>query len=298
MKYTTAIISSLMAATAVAQPRLRHQHGGRHAKREVVWYTEVDMVTETVDYTTTVWVPAGGLPAPSTSVPSFTPTTFATIPTSAVPASSSAEGAVFNQAIRSSRSFSRSSFVAPSSSTEAAPVVVVPTTSSSAVVVVPTTSTSSPVAVPTTSSASSPVVVPTTSATSSYVAPAATSSVPATTTASSPSSVSTCASGSPCTGDITYYDAGLGACGLNTDGNSVQGVALPFGLMGTLSNDNPYCGKTITITCIATGKTTTATVVDKCMGCVGDSIDLTKLAFDQLEDEAVGRTQATWHFND
>jgi hypothetical protein len=67
--------------------------------------------------------------------------------------------------------------------------------------------------------------------------------------------------------------------------------------MGPLSNDNPYCGKTITITCIATGQTTTATVVDKCMGCSGYAIDLSTAAFDELDSEAVGRTGATWFFN-
>ena len=74
-------------------------------------------------------------------------------------------------------------------------------------------------------------------------------------------------------------------------------VALPHGLMGPKSNGNPYCGKTITITCIATGRTTTATVVDKCMGCDGFSIDLSNAAFLDLDDLAVGRTSATWYFN-
>jgi rare lipoprotein A (peptidoglycan hydrolase) len=67
--------------------------------------------------------------------------------------------------------------------------------------------------------------------------------------------------------------------------------------MGPLSNDNPYCGKTITITCTATGKTTTAVVVDKCMGCTGYAIDLSNAAFDELDSEAVGRTPGTWYFN-
>jgi hypothetical protein len=102
---------------------------------------------------------------------------------------------------------------------------------------------------------------------------------------------------SPCKGDITYYTAGLGACGITSDGDIQNVVALPHGLMGTKSNDNPYCGKTITITCIATGKTTTATVVDKCMGCDGFSIDLSNAAFLDLDDLAVGRTNATWYFN-
>lgn len=67
--------------------------------------------------------------------------------------------------------------------------------------------------------------------------------------------------------------------------------------MGTQSNGNPYCGKTITIQCKATGKKTTATVVDKCMGCTGYSIDLSNAAFLELDDLSVGRTTADWWFN-
>jgi hypothetical protein len=67
-------------------------------------------------------------------------------------------------------------------------------------------------------------------------------------------------------------------------------------MMGLESNNNPYCGKTIAITCIATGKSTTATVVDKCMGCDGFSIDLSNAAFLDLDDLAIGRTKATWYF--
>lgn len=74
-------------------------------------------------------------------------------------------------------------------------------------------------------------------------------------------------------------------------------VALPHSMMGPKFNDNPYCNKTITITCIATGKTTSATVVDKCMGCDGFSIDLSNAAFLDLGDLAMGRTRATWYFN-
>ena len=65
--------------------------------------------------------------------------------------------------------------------------------------------------------------------------------------------------------------------------------------MGTESNDNPYCGQTVTIS--YGGKTTTATVVDKCMGCTGMSIDLSVLAFTSLLEESVGRAEADWWFN-
>jgi hypothetical protein len=74
-------------------------------------------------------------------------------------------------------------------------------------------------------------------------------------------------------------------------------VALPYSLMGTKSNDNLYCGKMITITYIATSKTTIATMADKCMGCDGFSIDLSNVAFLNLDDLAIGCTSATWYFN-
>ncbi|KAJ8057875.1 hypothetical protein OCU04_013058 [Sclerotinia nivalis] len=370
MKYTTAILSGLMAATAVAQPHLRHQHD-RREKRDIAWVTEIEMVTETVDYTTTVWVSAGQLPAPSTSAPSVTPTTLATIPKSSAAASTSipestaaastsipkytaAASSSTRTVLNQKPSSSSSSFVAPSSSTfvsvaapstthtsavaipttsSVAPVVipttssvapVVPTTSSVAPVVIPTTSSVAPVVIPTTSSVApvvipttssvapvvipttssvAPVVIPTTSSAAPVVIPSSTvaAPIPAITYASSSSSSGSsgvCGSGTPCSGDITFYEAGLGACGITTDGSSFAGVALPVGLMGSLSNNNPYCGKTITIKCTSTGKTTQATVIDKCMGCLGNSIDLTNFAFDQLAEESVGRTQATWHFNE
>jgi len=65
---------------------------------------------------------------------------------------------------------------------------------------------------------------------------------------------------------MTFYDTGLGACGEYDDGTQVDIVALAVDIMGPLSNTNPLCGKTITIS--HNGKTITATVKDKCMGCV------------------------------
>lgn len=113
---------------------------------------------------------------------------------------------------------------------------------------------------------------------------------------SSPSSGASCTARSPCVGFLTYYIAGVGACGVTSDGNSELVVALPFGLMDTLSNDNPYCGKTITIE--HNGQSIVATVVDKCMGCHDYSIDLSINAFSSLGiDLKIGRVTGTWYFN-
>jgi len=112
---------------------------------------------------------------------------------------------------------------------------------------------------------------------------------------SSGSSGGACSEGNGCEGDITYYEAGLGACGWTTDGETEDVIALSHLLMGTQSNGNPFCGKYVTIT--LGGKSITAKVVDKCMGCEIHAIDLSNHAFKQLEDMGVGRTQAKWHFN-
>jgi hypothetical protein len=151
------------------------------------------------------------------------------------------------------------------------------------------------------------VYVPPTAPTSTYVAlvvaPTTTEApyvAPAATTASSSlglSSSSTCSSGSPCTGDLTFYQAGLGACGLTTNGDKEMVIALPHDLMGTQSNDNPYCSKTVTIS--YKGTSITAKVVDKCMGCTGYSIDLSNLAFSSLRISFnQGRVTSIWYFND
>ncbi|KAH8800712.1 hypothetical protein F5884DRAFT_685392 [Xylogone sp. PMI_703] len=97
---------------------------------------------------------------------------------------------------------------------------------------------------------------------------------------------------------MTYYIAGLGACGSVNDGSTEKIVALAEDFMGSDSNNNSYCGKEITITCLDTNKSTKATVRDKCTACKGFSIDLSMAAFIDLDDLLVGRAKAAWYFND
>jgi len=117
---------------------------------------------------------------------------------------------------------------------------------------------------------------------------------------SSASDSATCqGEGAACQGDITYYGGGLGACGVNVDPTG-NGIALPFAFMGTESNDNPYCGMTLTIYNPATGVSAQATVMDKCMGCVDRAIDLTPALFNVVSnnDQAAGRIPGIdWWFN-
>jgi hypothetical protein len=287
MKSTPLALGSLLVAAAVAQPH-RHQH---HHQKRVVWVTDWDYVTETVGITTTIWVSSGFVPpttsseAPSSSSASEVPAEFfqpqqkSSVHVAPTPSTSSTSS-VYVAPTPSS------TYVAPAPSSSEAPAYVAPVVESSS------SSSPSPVYVPETTSAAPAYVAPTTS---EAPAPAATSA--SSSSSSSGSSSGECSSGSPCTGDITYYTAGLGACGSTSDGDAEKVVALPHGLMGTQSNGNPYCGKTITVKCSATGKTTTATVVDKCMGCDDYSIDLSNKAFLELDDFSVGRTTAEWWFN-
>ena len=74
-------------------------------------------------------------------------------------------------------------------------------------------------------------------------------------------------------------------------------VALPVGLMGDLSNDNPYCGRSLTIQGPG-GTSVQATVGDKCMGCSGYSIDLTDVCFNAVAPDGDGRVSGvSWWFN-
>ena len=283
MKSTTVVLLTLLAS-AIAQPHRQHNARHHHNKRAdaIVWVT--DWVTDytTVDTTTTVWVSEGYV-APTTSTSSSTP--------SISPSSSAEIPAQFFEGGSQVASPSTSSTPTPT------PVYVAPAPVST--YVPPTTSVAPVEAAPTPSE--TPVYVAPVYTPAAETTPTATPAAPAAPAASSPassgSSSGVCNSGSPCEGDITYYEAGLGACGVTNDGSTENVVALPHGLMGPLSNSNPYCGKTITIKCTTTGKTTTATVVDKCMGCDGYSIDLSNAAFLELDELAVGRTTAEWWFN-
>ena len=69
---------------------------------------------------------------------------------------------------------------------------------------------------------------------------------------------------------------------------AAQGVANP--------NDNPLCGKSITIS--YGGKTVQATIEDTCPGCAQDGLDLTPTLFSQLANLDEGRVGGVqWWFN-
>ena len=153
-------------------------------------------------------------------------------------------------------------------------------------------------------SPSSPYVAPTPSSpaapeTSTWAAPTSQSPPPAPKPSPTKTggSTGTSPNGATYTGDITHYDVGLGSCGWTND-DSEAVVAIPFGMMnnGVNPNDNPLCGKMITIS--YGGSTHTAKVVDTCGGCYGAAIDLSPTLFTAVAPNGNGRVHGVeWWFN-
>ncbi|KAJ3850314.1 RlpA-like double-psi beta-barrel-protein domain-containing protein-containing protein [Lentinula lateritia] len=112
----------------------------------------------------------------------------------------------------------------------------------------------------------------------------------------------TSASGTTHSGDGTWYETGLGACGItNTDGDPI--VAIGYQSFDSYPgatanpNDNPICNKTVTI--YYGGKNATATITDRCAGCAGaDDLDMSPSLFDTLVgDPGIGRVSITWNYS-
>ncbi|KIW21920.1 uncharacterized protein PV07_12669 [Cladophialophora immunda] len=102
-----------------------------------------------------------------------------------------------------------------------------------------------------------------------------------------------------CVGDVTHWDGGVGACGWAVDTNSDYEIALPYAFMGSQSNGNPYCGRSVTLHNPTSGTTVQATVGDKCEGCTDRSIDCTDILFNAITDgEGDGRMHGIqWWLN-
>lgn len=241
------------------------------AKRDIVWTTVTQEVVETTVVTTTIWVDPA---SPSVAITS-----------SAAPPATTTESALPDQYFEHSSSSPSSSSPIMSSSNSPAYVAASspppspspqPAPSSFSAAYVPSPPPANPA--PTTSAAPQHAYVPPPAPTS--VAPTTTSAAPATPAqgmgsvpvqsgavpAVGVADTSMCAPGSPCSGDITYYTVGQGACGITNDGSKENVIALPHEMMGPLSNSNPYCGKTVSIK--YNGKVANAVVADKCGDCV------------------------------
>ncbi|OJD21840.1 hypothetical protein ACJ73_06820 [Blastomyces percursus] len=95
---------------------------------------------------------------------------------------------------------------------------------------------------------------------------------------------------------MTYYDGGGGSCGHNVETDGEDSVALSAQLLGGLSNNNPLCGKQVTIK--FRGKTYTAVVKDKCVGCKFGDVDATRALFAKFGETGEGRLPGIeWWFS-
>lgn len=97
-------------------------------------------------------------------------------------------------------------------------------------------------------------------------------------------------------GDITYYDVGMGSCGHDDSGkgDSEYIVAVSPDVMGGRGDDSA-CGRKVTIK--GPNGEVTATVRDKCVSCGSGSIDVSSKVFkDIVGDLGVGRSAVTWSF--
>jgi len=91
---------------------------------------------------------------------------------------------------------------------------------------------------------------------------------------------------------MTTFDGtgAAGACAWIDSDKSPNYVALAHDMMGSQSNGggsvNPYCGRTLKIS--ANGQEYDAVLTDKCMGCEGQSLDLSLALFNQIFPTAGG----------
>ena len=102
--------------------------------------------------------------------------------------------------------------------------------------------------------------------------------------------------GGPWKGELTYYDPGLGACGIDShDGDHIVAVShFIFDAVSTGSNPNanPLCGKMIRAR--RDGKSVDLKVVDRCTGCQPRDLDITLKVFAGLAAVERGRVDVEW----
>lgn len=103
------------------------------------------------------------------------------------------------------------------------------------------------------------------------------------------------------TGDLTYYDPGLGACGIDSGDNdavvAVSHITFDAVQKGSNPNSNPLCGKKIRAQRVnEEGKTVSidVTVVDRCTGCKPTDIDVSPAMFKKMAHPDLGRVKTTW----
>jgi len=96
----------------------------------------------------------------------------------------------------------------------------------------------------------------------------------------------------PNTGDVTFYELGLTACGITyTDSDFVAAVSHilfdGYPGAGANPNDNAVCNQKVKLE--YQGRSVDVIIVDRCTGCKEFDLDLSPAAFNQLASESVGR---------
>ncbi|KAI4864293.1 hypothetical protein F4820DRAFT_449131 [Hypoxylon rubiginosum] len=306
MKSAT-IAAALLASFAVAQPHGHKRH--HHEKRDLVteWETVWETATVVIDDDSTQTIG----PSPKET-------------------SSGSPGQFFQPDAPSSSSIASSVVETPVVETPVVETPVVETPEVATAEAVPQTYQTTPtttvsLAQATTYSASSSPTTLATTTTQAAPAPPTTTAeavTPTTTTyaaASPPASSTGSSSGSTgsdgipysqeFSGEITYYNAALGACGYEDSGkdDSENIVAIPKDFWDNISSAtsygldqpaHPLCDKTITITA-PDGTTAKATIRDRCVGCVGHAIDVTPKAFTDLFGSLEGgRLDCSWEIDE
>ncbi|KAL7921873.1 Non-catalytic module family expansin [Trichoderma austrokoningii] len=92
------------------------------------------------------------------------------------------------------------------------------------------------------------------------------------------------------TGDMTWYEVGLGACGqTNYDNQLVAAVS------HSLYDSEHPCGRNIRIQ--NGDKSVVVKVVDRCGGCAENDLDLSQSAFEEVIGPlGIGRAPASWEW--
>ncbi|KAJ5902205.1 hypothetical protein N7495_002733 [Penicillium taxi] len=104
------------------------------------------------------------------------------------------------------------------------------------------------------------------------------------------------ANGGPYSGDLTYYDPGLGSCGITSSESdsicAVSHILFDAASTGSNPNDNPLCGLKIRLR--RDGTSVDVKVVDRCVGCKETDLDVTESVFEKVAAIDLGRVTMEW----
>lgn len=103
----------------------------------------------------------------------------------------------------------------------------------------------------------------------------------------------------PWKGDLTWYDVGLGACGIRSENSdlvcAVSHVIFDAAATSTNPNENPLCQTSLQL--LHEGKRVDVRVVDRCDDCKETDIDVSPGVFEQLAKLDKGRVPVSWQWN-